>query len=67
MIIQAHAADYIVDLGADSHLACARHTQGMIHMARIAQVPISIIELDTGHMFYCEVCDLQESQGVRCH
>jgi len=67
MIIIANPAEYIVDVGRETHLACARHTGGIIQMARMAAVPINIIELDTGHMFECEVCDLQLSQGHPCH
>jgi hypothetical protein len=67
MIIIANPAEYIVDVGRETHLTCARHTGGIIQMARIADVSINIIELDTGHMFECEVCDLQHSQGHPCH
>ena len=67
MIIRANPAEYIVDVGRETHLACARHTGGIINLARIADVHINIIELDTGHLFGCEVCDLQESQGLACH
>jgi hypothetical protein len=67
MIIISNPAEYIVDVGRETHLACARHTGGIIHMAPIADVHVNIIELDTSHMFHCEVCDLMESQGQPCH
>jgi len=67
MIIIANPAEYIVDVGRETHLACARHTGGIVQMARMADVHVNIIELDTGHMFECEVCDLQMSTGQTCH
>ena len=67
MILTTNPAEYVVDVGRETHLACAHHCGGIIQLARIAGVPIDIIELDTGHMFECEVCDLLESQGLKCH
>jgi hypothetical protein len=67
MIIITHPAEYIVDVGRETHLACARHTGGIVQMARMADVHVNIVELDTTHMFGCEVCDLQTSQGLPCH
>ena len=67
MIINPNPAEYIVDVGRETHLACASHCGGIISLARMAGVPVNIIELDRGHMFDCEVCDLQESQRRKCH
>ena len=67
MIITLNPAEYIVDVGRETHLACARHCGGIVHLARVGGVHVNIIELDTGHMFRCEVCDLLESQAAACH
>jgi hypothetical protein len=66
MIITTHPADYIVDVGRETHLTCANHCGGIIQLARIADVPVSFVELDTGHMFVCEVCDLLYA-ATSCH
>jgi hypothetical protein len=66
MIITTHPADYIVDVGRETHLTCAHHAGGIIQLARIACVPVSIIELDTDHMFECEVCDLLNLTPQSC-
>ena len=66
MIITAYPAEYIVDVGRETHLTCARHCGGIIQMARAADVPVSFVELDTGHMFECEVCDLLNDR-MPCH
>jgi hypothetical protein len=58
MIITAYPAQYVVDIGPNTHLTCANHCGSIIQLARLADVPVSIVELDTGHMFVCQVCDL---------
>ena len=67
MIITRWPAEYIVDVGRETHLACASHCGGIVSLARMAGVNVNIIELDRSHMFECEVCDLQESQRRTCH
>jgi hypothetical protein len=67
MIISTHPAEYIVDVGRETHLTCALHCGAIIQMAHEAEVAVNVIELDTGHMFECEVCDLLRQQRVPCH
>ncbi len=66
MIINPRPAEYIVDVGRETHLACAHHCSGIISLARMAGVPVNIIELERDHQFECEVCDLLESQTLPC-
>ena len=66
MIITAYPAEYVVDVGRETHLVCGHHCGGLIHLARMARVPCDIFDLDLAHMFGCEVCEVMSSQAQPC-
>lgn len=56
MILSAYPAEYLVHLGDQLHFACGQHAQVMITLGQISHTPTEVTELDTGHMFECDVC-----------
>ena len=67
MIISLNPAEYRVHVGGLTHTACARHCGGIVSLARMAGVTVNIRELQPGHQWECEVCDVIASVRVPCH